>query len=166
MVSLYFSIKSCFKFLLIKAWLMTWTRGALLLPEKPSKNLSFQKQRNLEQKKFSDKLKEIWSWTHNQQFLHWQGAVQKRYVQSVGGGVCPEWTCGRPPFLVQKFFDLWYVCTDKGKGEGWSSAEIFRRRGEGGRGKFSRFCADVFYGRPPTVNVQWLSYWRKKTSEH
>jgi len=42
------------------------------------------------------------------------------------------------------FRNLWCVCTDKG--DGWASADILRTRGRAVN--FSRFRADVFYGRP------------------
>jgi len=41
--------------------------------------------------------------------------------------------------------NLGCVRTDKGRGD-WASADIFRTRGEGVN--YSRFCRDVFYGRP------------------
>jgi len=47
------------------------------------------------------------------------------------------------------FRNLWCVRTDKEGRGGWASADILWTKGEGVN--FSRFCADVFYGRPLDV---------------
>jgi len=42
-------------------------------------------------------------------------------------------------------FEIYGVFSQTRREGGWTSADIFRTRG---RGNFSRFCADVFYGCP------------------
>jgi len=49
------------------------------------------------------------------------------------------------------FRNLWYVRTDKGEG-GLSQCGHFADK-RGGGGHISRFCADVFYGRPLIENT-------------
>jgi len=79
------------------------------------------------------------------------GAVHKS-VRSQG--VCPVRTWGvlqmRTSILWRKklriFRNLWCVRTKRG---GWASADILRTRGV----KFSRFCTDVFYGRPLIILI-------------
>jgi len=83
--------------------------------------------------------------------------VHKRRPQSGGGeGVCLVRTfcgqrrffrCGRPHYLVQKnfgFFEIYDVSARTRRDR--ANADIFRTREKGV--SFSRFCADVFYGRP------------------
>jgi len=65
--------------------------------------------------------------------------------------------CGRPHFLVKKhriFWNLWCVRADK---RGLSQF-IMRTGG----GQFSRFCADVLYGRP----LHFLSYTQPNINLH
>jgi len=87
--------------------------------------------------------------------FNWLGTVHKRRPQSVR--VCPMWTfcrqggffrCGRSHFLAQNvgFFEIYRLSAWTRGEDGWASADILRTRGEGVN--FSRFCADVFYGRP------------------
>jgi len=90
-----------------------------------------------------------------------------------GGGreFCPMWTfcrqvgflrCGRPHFLVQNTTDVskFIVCLH-GQG-GWSARTIFEQGYFADN--FSRFCADVLYGRSLIslilisliiINIQW-----------
>jgi len=77
-----------------------------------------------------------------------------------GGGVCPVRTFCRQggeggssdadvrTFWRKNlgFFEIYGVSAAIKGREGWSSMDILRTRGEGVN--FSRFCADVFYGRP------------------
>jgi len=50
-----------------------------------------------------------------------------------------------------EFFEIYDVSARTRGGEGsWASADIFRTRERGVN--FSRFCADVFYGRPLSKN--------------
>jgi len=99
-----------------------------------------------------NKLVRKW-WQKNISFLI--GAVHKRRPQS--GGICLVRTfcgqgggffrCGRLHFLVQKTSDFskFMVCPHgQERRRGWTSAD--KRWGV----NFSRFCADVFYGRPLT----------------
>jgi len=57
--------------------------------------------------------------------------------------------CGRPHILVQKlriFQNLWCVRTNMGEGVETAVRTLFGQ--EGRNVNFSRFCVDVFYGRP------------------
>jgi len=87
-------------------------------------------------------------------------------VRSQGGGVvqCGHFTdkgsfiCGRPHFLAKKnfgFFEIYGVSVrTRGEG-GLSQCGHFSNKG-GGEVNFSRFCADVFYGRPLMNKQSWL----------
>jgi len=73
-----------------------------------------------------------------------RGFVQcGHFSEKGGGGFCK---CGRPQCLVQKnfgFFEFFGVSARTRVEGGWASADILRTKGV----NFSRFCADVFYGR-------------------
>jgi len=62
------------------------------------------------------------------------------------GGV---FRCERPHFLVQKTsnFSKFMMCSHE---QGARECEHFVDKGESGV-NFSKFCADVFYGRPLTI---------------
>jgi len=50
---------------------------------------------------------------------------------------------------LQIFLNLWYFRTDKGKGgRRGALRQCGRFSDKGGGNQFSRFCADIFYGRP------------------
>jgi len=71
-----------------------------------------------------------------------------------------EWVfkCGRPHFLVQKLdFLKFRVCPHGQGGEGVSHCGHFADK----RIDFSRFCADIFYGRPPPPYVY---FWKLSSS--
>jgi len=82
-------------------------------------------------------------------------AVQKKHLQSWGLSSAEEFNrCGRPLFLVQKILDFSkFMVGLHGQGvEGIEPVRTFL--GQEGRGvNFSRFCADVFYGRTVTQNI-------------
>jgi len=87
-------------------------------------------------------------------FVFILGAVQKDVHTRRRRGVSVLTFCGQDGkggswhFLVQKtsdFSNLWCVRTDKRGERGEASADILRSEGEG---NFSRFCANVLYGRP------------------
>jgi len=81
------------------------------------------------------------------QYCFMLGTVHKKHPQSgkelvhYGQGLLQM----RTSALMQKTSDLL-------KSKGWASANNFRTRKEGVN--FSRFCADVFYGRPLIVSAR------------